>query len=151
MTIAGARFQTIVLGLYGLVLIALGANVALGGVETLGLQFPPAGLSAADPVAFQRHDNNVRFLGGFFAGAGIVIALSAVMASLRPTAAVLLLMLFLGGLARLLQPGYAVLADPVFYVSLLAELLLAPLFALWLWQSGPGAALRLKDGSGVVG
>lgn len=50
----------------------------------------------------------------------------------RRSAARILILSPVGGLMRLLQPGYTVVTDLAFTASLLAEFVAAPLFGLWL-------------------
>ena len=138
----GETLLRIVLMLVGAVFAAIGVNIGSGGVETLGWQFPPAGVTAADPITFARHDNNVRFLGGIFGALGLVIAASALRPTLRLAAAAVLITLPVGGVARLLQSGYSVIGDPAFAGSLLAEFIGAPLLAYWIWRSQRAAPNR---------
>lgn len=65
-----ALLTTTLLAITSLIMVAFGLNIGLGGFVTLGLQFPSAQATAPDPTAFARHDSNVRFLGGVFAGLG---------------------------------------------------------------------------------
>jgi Domain of unknown function (DUF4345) len=58
----------VVLLVVGAVMIALGLNVGLGGIKTLGWQTAGEFVQATDIVAFSNQDNHVRFLGGFWLG-----------------------------------------------------------------------------------
>lgn len=129
--------QRFVLFATGLVLAAIGLNTALGGMATLGWQFPPEAVGAtAAPPDFARHDSNARFFGGVFVALALVMAAAAVaLDRLRPVVIALLLAMAAGGVARLLQPGYSALGDMALAPSLLAELVLAPALALWLWRT----------------
>lgn len=125
----------LVLLLTGLAMVGIGLNTALGGMATLGWQFPPTAIAVAEPLDFARHDSNARFFAGVFTGFGLLMLAGAVaLQRLRPAIIAFLLALAIGGLFRLLQPGYSPLTDSALLPSLLAELLLAPALALWLWK-----------------
>lgn len=128
----------IVLLLTGLGLCVIGLNTALGGMRTLGMQFSPDFLTVTDPLTFARHDSNARFFGGVFAALGAVMAVGAIYLNLlRTSICVILFALFAGGIARLLQSDYSPLTDTAFTGSLIAELVGAPLLALWLLRTRP--------------
>ena len=68
---------------------------------------------------------------------GLVTAAGAVRPrDLAPAIAAFLAAIALGGLARLLQPGYSPLTDMALLPSWLAEVVGAPLLALWTLRSG---------------
>ena len=125
-----------VLGLLGLVLALIGLNTVLGGMMTLGWQFPPEAVQITDAETFARHDSNARYFAGVFTGAALILAASAVwFAPLRVYACAFLGVIALGGLARLTQSGYSPLRDSALLGSTLFEILAAPLLALWVWRS----------------
>ena len=123
---------TITLALTGLALTAIGLNTALGGMYTLGWQFPPEVASITDPENHARHDSNARFLAGVFTGMGLFMALSAFVPKLRIVTCAFLIAVALGAIMRLFQPGYSPLADMALLPSLIAELIGAPLLAFWI-------------------
>ena len=99
------------LGLTGLILALIGLNTAFGGMATLGWQFPRFDLPDTS-VEIARHDSNARFFAATFSGMAIAMALAAW--RLKPFASVaiaFLLAIALGGLSRLLHPGYSPISD----------------------------------------
>lgn len=129
----------IVLLLAGAVMIALGLNVGLGGIPTLGWQGSANFLAVTDAGAFAAQDNHVRFLGGFWLGAGLLMASGAFfLERLRPTLTGIAAMVFVGGLARLSAADPALVTSTAILPSLAAELVLFPLLGVWIWrQTGP--------------
>ena len=101
----------IVVGVTGCAFAVIGLNTALGGMATLGWQFPPEAVPAGTAGAVRPRD-------------------------LAPAIAAFLAAIALGGLARLLQPGYSPLTDMALLPSWLAEVVGAPLLALWTLRSG---------------
>lgn len=128
--------QRLILVATGLTFCVIGLNTGLGGMTTLGWQFPTDVLTVTDAVPFARHDSNARFFGGFFSAGGIVLVLAGLLpALLRVTAIAVLAMVAVAGLFRLFQPDFSVLADLRLMPSLAAEVILGPLLALWLIRS----------------
>lgn len=125
-----------ILCLTGLALVIVGLNTALGGMTTLGWQFPPDMMTVTNPENFARHDSNARFFAGVFTGLGLTMAASAAIPTLRRVTAIFLIGIALGGLLRLLQPGYSPLTDMQLLPSIFAELVLAPALAFWIIRSG---------------
>ena len=135
----GAIMSSIVLRIVllavGAVMIALGLNVGLGGIPTLGWQGSTDFLSVTDAAAFAAQDNHVRFLGGFWLGAGLLMASGAFFLDrLRPTLTGIAAMVFVGGLTRLSAADPALITSAAILPSLAAELVLFPLLGLWLWR-----------------
>jgi len=127
----------IVVGVTGCAFAVIGLNTALGGMATLGWQFPPEAVPAGTGTDYARHDSNARFFAAIFTGMGLVTAAGAVRPrDLAPAIAAFLAAIALGGLARLLQPGYSPLTDMALLPSWLAEVVGAPLLALWTLRSG---------------
>jgi hypothetical protein len=125
----------IVLLAVGAVMIALGLNVGLGGIPTLGWQGSTDFVSVTNVGAFAAQDNHVRFLGGFWLGAGLLTAAGAVFLNqLRPVLTGIAAMVFVGGLARLSVGDLALVTSAAILPSLAAELVLFPMLALWLWH-----------------
>lgn len=125
-----------VLVIVGLAMTAIGANTAFGGMTTLGWQFPPDFFTVTDASLFDRHDSNARFFGTVFMGFGLIMALTPLtFGTLGIVSAAFLLCIALGGIARLMQPGYAVYSDAALLPSLLAELIGAPILALWILRT----------------
>lgn len=123
----------IVLLAVGAVMIALGLNVGLGGIPTLGLQGSTDFVSVTNAAAFAVQDNHVRFLGGFWLGAGLLMTAGAFFLNqLRPILIGIAAMVFVGGLARLSVQDPALVTSAAILPSLAAELILFPALALWL-------------------
>lgn len=128
----------VVLLLVGAVMIALGLNVGLGGILTLGWQGSADFVSVTNAEAFAAQDNHVRFLGGFWLGAGLLTAAGAFFLNqLRPVLTGIAAMVFVGGLARLSAADPALVTSAAILPSLAAELVLFPALAIWLWRSAP--------------
>lgn len=126
----------VVLGVTGLVMAFIGLNTMLGGMLTLGWQFPPDVATATDPLGFARHDSNARFFAGVFTGLSLLLALSAVwLKPLGPIGVAFLGSITLGGIARLFQPGYSPLEDSGLLSSVVAELIFVPLLAFLLYRT----------------
>ena len=131
-----ARIRRSILALIGLAFTAIGLNTALGGMFTLGWQFSTEAANITDLEIFARHDSNARFFAGVFVAFGLVTAAGAIwFDQLRPVIIAFLLAIAVGGLFRLLQSGYSPVTDQELLPSLIAELILGPLFALWIVKS----------------
>jgi Domain of unknown function (DUF4345) len=127
----------VVLLVVGAVMIALGLNVGLGGIKTLGWQTAGEFVQATDIVAFSNQDNHVRFLGGFWLGAGLLMAAGSVfLTQLRSVLVAITAMVFVAGLARLSAPDPQVVFGAGVLPSLVVELVLYPLLGVWLWRAG---------------
>lgn len=122
------------------VLVVLGAvsafvavNVALGGLETLGLQGPTDYVQVTDERAYLIRDSHAHYYGGVYLALGLFLIYAATnVRRFRPTLYVVFAMIFAGGLARLtqLEPGVTFGADLL--PSSLIELVGMPLLALWV-------------------
>lgn len=127
----------IILALTGLAIVWLGANVGLGGMTTLGWQGSADFLRATDPARFAVQDSHIRFLGGFWFAAGLLVLAGAfALERLRPALVAVVALVFIGGLIRLAQGDPSVLLGPAVAPSLVAELVLFPLLALWIHRTG---------------
>ena len=120
-------------------MVLLGVNVGFGGIRTLGFQGPTDFVTVSNAAAFSVQDNHVRFLGGFWLGAGLIMLAGALaLQQLRPVLIALTLMVFVGGLARLSEVDISVLKSLAVAPSLLVELLVYPLLGLWIFRSTRG-------------
>lgn len=129
----GLRF---VLAVTGVAVILLGINVGFGGIKTLGWQVPTDFIQVSDANAFAQQDNHVRFLGGFWLGAGLVFLFAALKPQgTRPILTALIVMIVAGGVARLMSLNATVLLHPSILQSLILELVGFPLLALWLHKT----------------
>lgn len=127
-----------VLVLLGAVIVVLGLNVGLGGIRTLGWQGGTAEfLTVTDPAQFAVRDNHIRFIGGVWVGAGLLVLVGGVcLRQLRSVLVAIAAMVFVGGLARLSALDPALLLDPAILPSLAFELVGFPLLGLWVWRTG---------------
>jgi hypothetical protein len=125
----------ILLALLGLITLVIGLNAGLGGIHTLGWQYTPGFATEADPAIFNLQDNHAHFLGGIFAAAGLILTATAFTPKLAPAAITVCIMTFIGGLFRLIDMDAALFADWEIMRSLVAELLLYPALAYWMWRS----------------
>jgi hypothetical protein len=122
-----------ILAIVGFGIVFLGINIGFGGIQTLGLQGDGSFISVTDPTLFSVRDSHVRFIGGVWLGVGLLfIATAFRLQQLRGTLLAAIGMIFVGGLARLSAPDLAPLMGADLLPSLLAELLLFPLLALWI-------------------
>lgn len=126
------------LALMGLVIIWLGMNVGLGGIPTLGWQGSSDFLELTNPESFSIRDNHVRFLGGFWFGAGLMFLLASVKPGpMRWVVTSLCFMIVCGGLARLSAGDISLLTGQNILPSLLAEFILFPVLAFWVHKAEP--------------
>ena len=126
-----------VLVLTGLGVFVIGANVGLGGMQTMGLQVAPGFLEPVDQAVFDVQDNHVRFLGGFFAAAGLMFVAGAIwLNALRSSLVTLCALIALAGLFRFSQ-GLPAVANSDVLPSLGLELVFFPLLAFWLTRALP--------------
>jgi len=123
----------VVLVIAGLVMIVLGLNVGLGGIRTLGLQVPGEFLQVTDAAIFANQDSHVRFLGGFWLGAGILMATGALwFERLQSLLIAICAMAFLGGVMRLSAHDPAIVLGQGLLPSVIAELMGFPLLGVWI-------------------
>lgn len=123
----------IVLVAAGLVMIALGLNVGLGGIKTLGLQATGEFFRVTNQDMFANQDSHVRFLGGFWLGAGVLMLAGSVWFDrLRPLMTAICAMAFLGGMMRLSAHDPAIVLGPSLLPSAVAEVLGFPLLGVWI-------------------
>ena len=126
----------IILGLSGLGVMALGLNVGLGGIATLGWQGTTDFFAITDRNAFAIQDNHVRFLAGVWFGVGLIMAASAfLLEKLRTVMFALISLIFIGGLARLSSADAGLLGSSEILPSLFAELVIFPLIGLWIYKT----------------
>jgi hypothetical protein len=122
-----------VLALVGAVVVFLGLNVGLGGIQTLGWQGGPVPfLSVTDAAVFAVRDNHIRFIAGVWLGVGLLmLAASVAFQQLRTMVVAIAGMVFVGGLVRFSAGNVAVLTSVDVAPSLVFELAAMPLIGLW--------------------
>jgi len=124
--------RTVLVGA-GLVMVVLGLNVGLGGIKTLGLQVPGEFFQVTDATLFASQDSHVRFLGGFWLGAGILMCAGSVFFDrLRSLLTAICAMAFLGGMMRLSAHDPSIVLGQSLLPSAVAELMGFPLLGLWI-------------------
>jgi len=85
-----------------------------------------------DPALFAIRDSHVRFIGGVWLGAGLLmLAGGFLLPRLRQVLCGVTAMVFVGGLARF-SGDVAVLAQPAVAMSLVLELVGFPLLGWWI-------------------
>jgi len=130
-----------ILALTGVVALVTGANVAFGGIATLGLEGPTDFFQVSDPALFAIHDSHVRYLGGLWFGMGLLfLAAARSLDRLRQAVLAALAMMVVGGLSRLSAGDLSVFASPLVGPSLAAELILMPILFWRVWLGGQSSA-----------
>ncbi|MEM7779126.1 MAG: DUF4345 domain-containing protein [Pseudomonadota bacterium] len=131
----------IVFTLTGVVMVVLGLDSALGGLNTLGLQVQQGFYSVSDEQNFLIRDNHIRFLGGAWLGVGLLyIAAAFRPKQLRQTVLLTVAFIFIGGLARLTSPDVSIVFSTNVLGSFLFEMLYFPALGFWLARrTGPSA------------
>jgi len=125
----------IILAVLGLMIMALGLNIALGGIATLGWQGPRDFFTITNADAFAIQDNHIRFIAGVWFGVGTMFLIgSMALERFRSALIMLIIMIFLGGLARLTIFNFQLLTSVEILPSLFAELLIFPLLAFWIYK-----------------
>jgi uncharacterized protein DUF4345 len=135
-TVKQIYLLNVVLMLTGGAIIALGLNIGLGGIHTLGWQLPRNYLTITDPSVFQMQDNHIRFVGGVWFGVGALFVLGSIAREkLRLTLVLLCFVIALAGVFRFSAMDMSVLGNADIIRSLMFELIGFPLLALWIWRS----------------
>ncbi len=120
--------------LSGAAVVAVGLNVGLGGIQTLGMQVTPGYVTVADAAGFAVQDSHVRFLGGLFSAIGaVLIAAAFLLPRLWSAVCLLCALMPVAGLFRLTGGSHALSAE--LYTSLAFEFVLFPLLAIGIWRA----------------
>lgn len=118
-----------------------GLNRALGGIATLGWQGATDFLAVVDQHQYLIQDNHSRFLGGVWAGVGVLLLVASFdLKRFQPYLVFAFAMIFAGGLARFSTPVPDVLFGPAIMPSLIAELVGIPVLYYWLKRVNAGAS-----------
>ncbi len=127
----------IVLALCGIGIVALGLNVSLGGIVTLGWQGSTDFISVTDAAAFRVQDNHVRFIAGVWTGVGLLfLAGSVALERMRSVLLACIAMIVIGAFARLGSGDWDLVASAAILPSLLAELIVFPAIGFWIVRNG---------------
>lgn len=123
--------------LVGLVIIFLGLNVGLGGMQTLGWQTADPFIAIINESLFRAQDSHIRFIGGVWFGVGAVFVLGGFKLDIfRTTLIVLSLAIAVAGLFRLSDLSSGVIFSAAVLPSMVVELFAFPLLGWWLLRSG---------------
>ena len=123
----------IILFITGAIVVWLGLNVGLGGVETLGWQGAQGFFTVTDSATFAIQDNHIRFIAGVWLSVGLILIVGSIaLHQLRPVLITLTGMVFIGGLMRFTSADGSLLLSSNIAPSLIAELLAFPLLGFWI-------------------
>jgi uncharacterized protein DUF4345 len=123
----------LILVIVGLVIVIVGINVAFGGIHTLGWQVAPDFLTITNEAAYRVQDNHVRFLGGVFGAAGLMLLLGATnLSRFQKELRLIFILTFVGGLARFSSLQPEIIFGANILSSSLTELILMPILFFWL-------------------
>jgi hypothetical protein len=139
-----SRFQPIlrvVLFLVGAAVTTIGVDNAFGGIASLGWQGPTDFFLVVDETTFAVRDSHIRFISGVWLAMGLILGLAAFRLSLLKDVVIACsIMVFIGGLLRFTQDDTTMLLSSRLLPSLVMELVLFPLLAIWTYF---GAANRI--------
>jgi hypothetical protein len=134
--------QKSVLVLVGISIMALGLNIGLGGIPTLGWQTSEPFIAVTNETVYHVQDSHIRFIGGVWFSVGAIFFLGAILrATLRPTLIILCAAIACAGLFRLSGLDCGAVFSAAILPSLALEIIAFPLLAWWLVRSGKFADL----------
>ena len=132
-----AHLLRAVLILVGMAIMALGTNVGLGGIQTLGWQTTPDFVAIRDASAYHVQDSHIRFIGGIWFCVGAIFLLGAWFRDrLRFTLMLLCGAIAVAGVFRLSGWNAGAVQTSDVLPSLILELIGFPLLAWWLMATG---------------
>ena len=135
-TATSPKALRVVLVVLGAISAFVAANVAFGGLETLGLQGSAEFVEVTDEHAFLIRDSHSHYYGGVYLALGLfLIYASRDVARYRQGLYVMFAMIFAGGLARLTQGQPDVTFGADLMISTVIELIGIPLLARWIARS----------------
>jgi hypothetical protein len=130
----------IVITMLGVVTAFVAVNVALGGLDTLGLQGPTDYFRVTDQHAYAIRDSHAHYYGGVYLALGIFLVYAARdVRRFRQGLYVVFVMIFVGGLARLTQLEPHVTFGRDLLPSTVIELVGVPLLGLWVARAAHAA------------
>jgi hypothetical protein len=140
--ISSKVFRTLLIML-GALNIFIGINIGFGGILTLGWQGQTKFLEVTNEYGYLMQDSHIRYFGGLYIGVGLFLLLAVTdLRKYQPALNLVFFLIFMGGLARftMLRPDIIFGQDII--GSLLAELVLMPIFYIWLSKIVKSAPLR---------
>ena len=103
------------------------------GIETLGWQNQNSFFEVTNQYAFSVQDSHIRFVGGVWLGIGLLFLISITnLSKYKNLLLFSFLLIFFGGLIRLLSMDFNVIFGQDILGSLLSEIFGMPLLFLWL-------------------
>jgi hypothetical protein len=127
------RMLRVTLTVLGGLSVFVAANVAFGGLRTLGLQGTSDFLAVRDDAAFLVRDSHAHYYGGVYLALGAFLVYAARdVRRYQQALNVVFAMMFAGGLARLTQGEPAVTFGADLITSTVIELIGIPALALWV-------------------
>lgn len=124
----------VVLFLVSAAVTTIGVDNAFGGVASLGWQGPTDFFVVVDETSFAVRDSHIRFISGVWLAMGLILGLAAFkLALLKDVVIACSIMIFIGGLLRFTQDDTKMLPSSRQLPSLMMELVLFPLLALWAY------------------
>ena len=133
------KLLRIILFLIGSVIIWLGLDVGLGGMNTLGWQGETNFFEVTNPEVFAIRDSHLRFIAGVWMAVGLLMIAGAfALRSMRSILIALMAMVFVGGLMRFSSGDPSLFLSSDIAPSLFGELLLFPLLGFWVHRATNG-------------
>ncbi len=127
---------SIVLVLMALFIMASGLNIGLGGMLSLGWGGQTDFFRVTNMHDYLVQDSHVRFVAGPWLGIGLFFLVAATnLQKYRLNLSFSFMLIFLGGILRLLQGHFEITFTLPIIASLIAELIGMPLLYWWLMRS----------------
>lgn len=127
----------VVLGLVGLVIMAMGLNVGLGGIPTLGWFGSDEFILVAGTEVYDVNENHIRFLGGVWFGVGVAFLVGCFyLEKMRQILICFCLIIALAGLFRFSALNLELVFSVAIAPSFVLEVIGFPALAYWLYRRG---------------
>ena len=132
-SVSALRILLVVLGLLN---VLIGINVGFGGITTLGLHGEARFIEVVDWPAFLVRDSHIRYFGGLYLGIGLFLMLAVTnLRRYQSALNLVFVLMFVGGLTRFTMLRPDVTFAPGMLPSLVVELLIMPIFVVWVAHS----------------
>ncbi len=126
----------IVMGLIGVYIVLSGINIAVGGMPTLGLGGQTNFFKVTDMQPYLIQDSHIRFVGGVWMGLGGLFLVSVINPyKFKPQLQFACVLIFFGGLCRLLQMHPEITFGKNILGPFLAEIIGTPILFTWITKS----------------